>query len=606
MAGSSLKRKPGILRALPSLFNDVKLRLQYKLGLTFFFSFILPVFIFGIFLIFSFRHILERNLFSYQEISINQLQSELDKYFIDLHRVSRTLSYDIPFTIELGKGKDDSARRDHREYIHGYLARLVEGEPSILGYLLLTDRAAMYTSPGLEDVAEPESVLPEGMIEDVLGGKKVIALGKARNDYLLGFEHQDILLFASQINITYLEKMSINKGLLLLLLDREYIDSIIARHSRPMGDIFLFSSDGDHIYSSNREIGYRKLPGELVDLLQREKHGRYTLRESSLTHLVSFTTSRFNTIKLLAFSTDRLIRNDIFFLSKFTIIFLLVLLAIFFTFTVYLSHSISSPVNRLERILGTLEQSSFSDTAELETYDNRGMLSPYFNHLYQFLGTTIRRINHFHRREKEHELMILQAQINPHFVYNSLNTIRLIAEMEKQDRLAEATRSLIHLLKNSIRIGVIFISIREEIDQIRDYISLQLLRYSDSFRVEFDLDERVYEYKCIKFILQPLVENAIYHGIDINSRKGVISIRVEKKGPHIEYAIEDNGKGIAQHTLDEINRDRDIETKTDGIGLQNVRLRLKTYFGENASLHIESEPGKGTRVFYSIPAERYE
>jgi two-component system sensor histidine kinase YesM len=165
---------------------------------------------------------------------------------------------------------------------------------------------------------------------------------------------------------------------------------------------------------------------------------------------------------------------------------------------------------------------------------------------------------------------------------------------------------LIHLLKNSIRIGVIFISIREEIDQIRDYISLQLLRYSDSFRVEFDLDERVYEYKCIKFILQPLVENAIYHGIDITSRNGVITIRVKKKGPQIEYTIEDNGKGIDQNTLYEINRDRDIETKTDGIGLQNVRLRLKTYFGENASLHIESEPGKGTRVFYSIPAERYE
>jgi len=213
------------------------------------------------------------------------------------------------------------------------------------------------------------------------------------------------------------------------------------------------------------------------------------------------------------------------------------------------------------------------------------------------------RINDYHKKEKEQELMILQAQINPHFVYNTLNTIRIMADMDGKKELAKAIQSLIHLLRNSIKIGVIFISIKEEIDQIKSYIALQQLRYRNSFQVKFSVDADVMSFRCIKFTLQPIVENAIFHGLDTNSPGGHIHITIRKQENRIDYMVEDNGRGIEAHELATILEGNPSKGGSDKIGLRNVNSRLASYFGEESRMRIHSERGKGTKVVYSLPAE---
>ena len=587
----------------------MKLRLQYKLSLTFFFLFILPVVIIGIFLLFSFKRVLENNLYSYQEITLQQLQSELDKYCINLHRIAQTLSYDIPFTLELAKKKevmgDPQRWADHERKIHQTIQELLVAEPSVLGYCLYTDRENVFASDNLASISKEGRLLPESLLSRIRQGEQIIALSKPLRYFAPENSPLPPLLFASRINITYLQEKSIEKGVLVLMIDRNYLDGVFQRHNQMANDLFLFNSDGDHIYSSSRSISFKTLPGELIKSLREKRNGRYTISSNSRDSLVSFTTSRFNSIKLLGFSSDERIRNDLFFLSQITLIFLFILLSFFFLFTIYLSWSISFPVNQLERIIDKLERSGFNDTDTLKNIKTSGILSPYFDPLFRFLHTVIFRINDYHKKEKEQELMILQAQINPHFVYNTLNTIRIMADMEGKKDLAKAIQSLIHLLRNSIKIGVIFISIKEEVDQIKDYIALQQLRYRNSFQVRFLLDKNAMSFRCIKFILQPIVENAIFHGLDTNSPGGFIQISISKQDDRIHYSVEDNGRGMEPEELATILEGNPSEGESDKIGLKNVNSRLASYFGEDSKMRISSEKDRGTTVTYSLPTESH-
>ena len=570
------------------LHHRIRLKVQFKLGLTFLVSFIIPVIVFGVFSIFSINGILENNLYSYQETLVNQLKNELDRYLIDIHRISRNLSYDIPFTIRLSE--------DDIPVITRTIGKSIESEPSISGYIVRTDKGKFYYSEEsgsfLENVAER------------IPYQKLIDSPSALN--LQRHPDNENILCTTKINITYLKEKRIGKGILVFIIDRKFLDDLIFRNSNYPTPVYLFDSEGNFIYSRNKEIFYKTLPADVLNNMVSKKTGTDKLKGTDEQYLVNFTTSRFDTIKIISLTSDSRIRSDIYFLTKSTLLFLALLLTVFIFFIILLSYSISKPVNNLQQVMKKIEDSNYSSTDILLYKRNKGLLSPYFDNLYSFLHSVIYRMNDFHQKEKEHELMILQAQINPHFVYNTLNTIRMLAERDGQPQLADAVRSLIHLLKKSIKIGTIFISINEEIEQIREYIALQMLRYRDSFRVEYDIDDTALNYRCIKYILQPLVENAIFHGIDKTSETGVISISVQKNLDTIEYIITDNGCGMPEEILNAVIR-RNNKTASDGkIGIYNVNSRLTTYFGTESRLEIQSGIGKGTTVKYQIPAEKYE
>jgi two-component system, sensor histidine kinase YesM len=612
VSGNRESRRAGLSGMLKA--HRLNLRLQYKLGLAFFFSFILPVIVCGVFLLFSFNRILQNNLYTNQEVYLREIKNDVDRFVIDLHRVVRSVSYNIPFTIELSKSRSafpgEQAYTDHLSAVEAHLDGIVESEKAILGYYLITGAGAICSSDHLPDIDNPDLIITPENFAAVQSTESAVALYRPMNPSLFTGELSDMLLFAARINVLYLERKTVERGAMILLISREEIDRIVEQHNRQNEQVFLFSDTGSFIYSHNREVAFRTLPEQLSHDLSELKSGRDRIVGKPHGSLVSFDTSRFSTVKYLFASSDRRISQDTNLLYRFTIIFLFGLILVIFLLLIHLSRSISMPVTNLETIVAKLEKSNFNDVEVLAGQEHRGILSPYFSHLHSFLLSVISRINSYHRREKEHELMILQAQINPHFMYNSLNTIRVLADLEGHTKIAAAVRSLIHLLRNSIRIGVIFISIRDEVEQIRDYIALQQLRYSSSFTVVYDIEEEVLKYKCIKFVLQPIVENAIFHGIDPAGSGGIITIAVRRKNGRIAYTVHDNGKGFdlqQQREILEGGPDQGhLSGSTEKIGLRNVNLRLETYFGAESRLNIESSPGRGTSIRFTIPAEVYE
>ena len=202
------------------------------------------------------------------------------------------------------------------------------------------------------------------------------------------------------------------------------------------------------------------------------------------------------------------------------------------------------------------------------------------------------------------ELKALQAQINPHFLYNTLDSISWMCEQGKNAEAVLMVNALARLFRISISRGHELIPIRSEAQHAQSYLQIQSVRYKDQFSYEFDVEEGCLEYLCNKITLQPIIENAIYHGVNGLVDEGRIVIRVFSREDDIFFTVEDNGVGMEPEQIEEIFR-RKPDGKS-GIGIKNVNDRLKIWFGEKYGVTITSVPDEGTRVTVRMPKVREE
>ena len=200
------------------------------------------------------------------------------------------------------------------------------------------------------------------------------------------------------------------------------------------------------------------------------------------------------------------------------------------------------------------------------------------------------------------ELKALQAQINPHFLYNTLDSIAWMCEQGRNADAVNMIHALARLFRISISRGHELIPIAKEIEHAESYLQIQKYRYKNQFTYTFDVDEACLDYYCNKITLQPIIENAINHGLDLLVEEGRIDVRVRQDGEDILFSVQDNGVGMSQEQIETILRNGPSDRT--GIGIKNVNDRLKIYFGKQYGLHITSEPDVGTCVEIRMPRIR--
>lgn len=204
------------------------------------------------------------------------------------------------------------------------------------------------------------------------------------------------------------------------------------------------------------------------------------------------------------------------------------------------------------------------------------------------------------KQKRKMELGFLQAQINPHFMYNTLFSIKCMVDMEKNQEASQMLASFISLLRNTVSNPDEFVTLKHEFDILKQYTAIQQFRYDNGFQVFFECAEAVEGKKIPKLIIQPLLENAIFHGVEFKKGEGMIAVTARARDGNVMVTVEDNGVGISEETLAKIERGEKISGETH-MGIANVQERIQLNFGENYGMKVESTQWKGTKITLTFP-----
>lgn len=279
-----------------------------------------------------------------------------------------------------------------------------------------------------------------------------------------------------------------------------------------------------------------------------------------------------------------------------------------------LNRMINVPVQRIRAKMLKISEGDFSRDKEIEWQHELGDIGKGINDLSENVVDLMNRRLEDEKQKRDLEYKMLQSQINPHFLYNTLNSIKWMAVTQGADGISEMTTALSRLLRSISKGTSLLVSIREELSLIKDYFTIQRYRYGGTISMEISVeDEALYESQIVKFTLQPLVENAIFHGIEPKGTAGKVTIHVgyeqkETSGEQIRIDVTDDGVGMSHEKARQVLSD-DQESSADffrEIGVSNVQKRLQYEFGENYGITIESVEGSYTTMSIHIPYRRKE
>lgn len=273
-------------------------------------------------------------------------------------------------------------------------------------------------------------------------------------------------------------------------------------------------------------------------------------------------------------------------------------------FSVAISNGIAKPVRDLSKKMLEVGDGDFSVYSAYESGDEIGVLSLHFNKMVDQVKHLIRKVYQEELLKQKAELKSLRMQINPHFLYNSLESINWMARIHGVPEIGKMVKALGDLMRASIG-GEDFITVEEEIRNINNYLAIQKFRYGDKVSVEINITPSIYLIKIPKLILQPIVENAIVHGLENKVGTGTIEVTGKLQDGKVLLQVEDDGLGMEKDLIAKVNSGH-YEDSTQGhthIGLQNVDRRIRMYYGEENHIVISSQPGRGTAVSITIPLQ---
>ncbi len=363
------------------------------------------------------------------------------------------------------------------------------------------------------------------------------------------------------------------------------------------GYIFLADSDGKIIYHPRHQLlaaGLAEEPGTmLAGQSGRHSEGR---REIIIRSAGYTGWSVIAVIPLSRLTFD--IQQNLLFLLAIMLMYFALLIWV----NAFLSEKLTDPVKKLEQSVLDVESGHYP----LEIYEGG-------SHEIQHLGHSIRQMTKLIQKqaddiaeerihEQKSKLNILQAQINPHFLYNTLDIIVWFIEKQRYPEALQAVSALGRFFRLSLSQGKDMIVVRDELEHVRNYLTIQKMRYKNKFEFYIDAAEETLDKLCVKLVLQPLVENAIYHSIDFmtdNDGEIVISSRLD--GDCLCLTVKDNGLGIAPERVPKLLSENATFSKGSGVGLKNVHERITLYFGKEYGVVIHSEPDVGTLVTIRMP-----
>lgn len=320
-------------------------------------------------------------------------------------------------------------------------------------------------------------------------------------------------------------------------------------------------------------------------------------REKTYTSVTSHSTNNNWTVTL--YKPQKLIYESTNFMITGNVMAIILLIVFSIIITSILSRVMVSGLEKLRANMEEVEKGNMEIKVKSNNEDEVGALIRGFEKMIVQIKTLIEDVYESRLIQKDYEMKALQAQINPHFLYNSLSLINWMALESDQEEISKITLSLSMFYRTALNKGKNILKVRDEIKNMRSYLDIQLMMHDYEFDVDIQIDEDILDYNILNLILQPLIENAIDHGIDLKTDgRGCIKITGKKQNDEIVLIVSDNGVGMSKEQAESI-----LSNKSNGYGVKNVNERIKLYYGEQYHLKIESEIGIGTKVEITIPIQ---
>lgn len=402
---------------------------------------------------------------------------------------------------------------------------------------------------------------------------------------------------------------STDQGVLILDISYDSLQQLLQHVTMGNnGYVYMIGNGGELIYHPQMQLIDSGLAQENLQVAASYRDGNYEEEYQGRTRNIIVKSVGYTGWKIIGVTPEMGLALNNLKTNLFLVFVLTFFIFILTLINAYISSRITTPIHKLEISVNELE------AGKLDTEVYQGG-SYEIRHLGRSIGDMAKRIQTLmddivaeHESKRKSEFDTLQSQINPHFLYNTLDIIVWMIENEQKDEAVKVVTALARFFRISLSKGKSIITVGDEIEHIRNYLMIQQKRFKNKFTYRIENEPDVLALASLKLMLQPLVENAIYHGMEFMDGDGEILVRVYLENGDLWFAIQDNGLGMTKEQVDSLLSDKPhaVSKKGSGIGVKNVNERIHLYFGEEYGLRIESEPDEGTKIVIHLPAIPYQ
>lgn len=400
------------------------------------------------------------------------------------------------------------------------------------------------------------------------------------------------------------------KGIVIVTLNMNYFNENFQNPNLEKGERTLLVNEGGTLLfdSDASGLGIEYENREVLQAVAGTASGSFNIHIGGASHIVTYATSKINGWKLINLIPRKNVMEAIAGVPRVAI--LITLICVFYSLLIagFVYMSLYKPIDKLTRAVNKFGDGDLEVRVASRRTDELGKLSDNFNEMTDRIKRLIGNIELEQKNKKESDIKALQAQIMPHFLYNTLNAVKALARMGRNEDIIQMVVALIKLLRVSISNSRDFISIGEELEYVRSYVKIMEFRYDRQMKVVFHVEEGLEACGIQKFTVQPLVENCILHAFNEVSKDCTITISVAKQENDIVLSVMDNGIGMDGQTAHAmLQRDRSSSRiQFSGIGLVNINERIKLNFGDRYGIWFESEVGQGTTAYVQLPCLELE
>ena len=542
------------------------------------------------------------NSINYMSQIIQQVNYDIDTYIEYMENISSVIakSSDVPRYL-FDQNQTEAEREAEKERILTQFQTIMESRDDIYNVAAVAKNGRYIINQGDDELTGYVDIESLDWYQAAMESKSGIAVSSSHVQNAIRSSYKWVItLSRALVNNQTGER----EGLFFVDLNYSAISDLCNNNSiEEKGYIFVLDAEGNIVYHPKQQLMYGGLKTENIDAIMECREDSLIIDEGGDSKLYTMSKSKRTGWTVVgAAYTSELLKNNEQAQMWYLLVASILLLAVI-GISGIISREITKPIRSLRDSMRKVQNGQFDTHVEVITENEIGSLGRSFNLMTSEIQALMEQNVYEQKQKRKSELKALQAQINPHFLYNTLDSIIWMSEAGENDEVVEMTSALARLLRQSISNDQEEVELEKEIEYVKNYLTIQKMRYKDKLEFFIYVDPRVAHVPIIKLVLQPLVENAIYHGIKYKETKGNLKIYARPVDGRVEIVVADDGIGMDEDVMEHIFDEHRKEQKRNGVGVPNVQKRLKLQYGSEYGIRYESVKGAGTKAVITIPVD---